>query len=58
MCGFSCDSNSDTTTTENMGTSYVFELDISKFTQLGDSVMSDFRWDDELHQAHPFRAYD
>jgi hypothetical protein len=48
-CGFNYSCSSDTIAAENTKTVYVFELDITQFSKLGDGVMSDLGWDDELH---------
>lgn len=36
--------------------SYIFELDIAKFTELGHSIVRDFSGYEKLYQAHLLRA--
>ena len=36
---------------------HVFKLNIAELAQFGDRVMSNFSWDEKVHQAHLFRAY-
>lgn len=35
---------------------HIFELNVAKFTEFGNGIMSDFSWHDELYQAHRLRA--